>query len=71
MWYRIAKSAKWQSVVDVKQSFSSADPVSPFTVFNIGGNKFRLIVDINYKKQIIYVRYVLTHADYNKEGWKS
>ena len=40
------------------------------TVFNIGGNKYRLIVKIEYKLQTIYIKHVLTHDEYNKEKWK-
>ena len=42
-----------------------------FTVFNIGGNKYRLVTVIKYRWQVIYVRHVLTHAEYSKERWKS
>ncbi|MGH9845610.1 MAG: type II toxin-antitoxin system HigB family toxin, partial [Blastocatellia bacterium] len=40
------------------------------TVFNIGGNKYRLVVSIDYRKQVIYVKHVLTHSEYDKENWK-
>src|ERR671927_144336 len=70
-WYRIAKQAAWQSITDVRQTWSSADAVGNCTVFNIKGNDFRLITWINYKSQKIFIRYVLTHAEYDKEGWKN
>lgn len=44
--------------------------VGNFTVFNIKGNNYRLIVNINYIKQIIYIKYVLTHTEYDKNYWK-
>ena len=50
--------------------YPKAEAVSNFTVFNIKGNKYRLISSINYEKQIIYVKYVLTHAEYDKDRWK-
>jgi mRNA interferase HigB len=69
-WYRIAKAAKWKSLQDVRQTYASADgvPVEEkiFTVFNIGGNNFRLIVGINYESQRIFVKHVPTHAEYDK-----
>ena len=69
-WYRNAKSAKWKSLQEVRQTYPSADGVSVgekvFTVFNIGGNNFRLIVGINHETERIFVKYVLTHADYDK-----
>ena len=52
-WYRVAKSAKWQNIQDVKQSCSaSADAAGRFTVFNIKGNKYRLIVSIDGTGQL-------------------
>lgn len=70
-WYRTAKSAEWQSLADVRQVDPSADAVGNFTVFNIRDNNYRLIVDIIYVNQRIYIKYVLTHAEYDKEEWKN
>jgi mRNA interferase HigB len=70
-WYLVAKRARWQSLVDVRQDFRHADAVELFTVFNIGGNKYRLVTAIKYRWQVIYVRHVLTHSEYSKEKWKS
>jgi mRNA interferase HigB len=70
-WYRIARKAEWRSLMDVRKIFPSADGVGKYTVFNIKGNTFRLIAEINYSTGRIYIRHVLTHAAYNQEGWKS
>jgi len=70
VWFRIAKRALWQNLTDVRKTFASADSVSRWTVFNIKGNRYRLITEINYKFQRIYVRHVLTHAEYDQEEWK-
>ena len=69
-WYRIAKRAKWRSLEEVRQVLPSADPVERFTVFNIRGNAFRLIAEINYRTGRLYIRHVLTHAAYDRGGWK-
>ena len=73
-WYRTAKSARWKNLQEVRQTWSSADGVpvgdKVFTVFNIGGNSFRLITGINYDSQTIFIKHVLTHAEYDKEEWK-
>ena len=53
----------------VKRS-PSADYVDGLTVFNIGGNKYCLIASIHYNRRKVYIRNVLTHADYDREGWK-
>lgn len=70
VWYRIAKRAEWRSLEDVRAVLPSADGVGGFTVFNIKGNAFRLIVEINYKTGRLFVRHVLTHAEYDRGGWK-
>jgi mRNA interferase HigB len=49
----------------------TAEAVGNFTVFNIKGNKYRLILDIDYEEQVAYFKYFLTHAEYNKEQWKN
>jgi mRNA interferase HigB len=69
-WYRVAKKARWSNLVDVRRNFPSADAVGRRTVFNIKGNSYRLITEIFYESQVILVRAVLTHAEYDKEGWK-
>lgn len=61
IYVRLLK-AVWINLVDVQKVFSSAEAVGNFTVFNIKGNKYRLIVSIDYTKQLIFIKYVLTHA---------
>jgi mRNA interferase HigB len=69
-WYRQAKIAKWKSFPEVRDIFPSADLVNNFIVFNICGNKYRLITLIDFQAGIIFIRKVLTHADYDKNQWK-
>jgi mRNA interferase HigB len=69
-WHRIATAARWNSLADVKQDFLHADYVAPFTVFNVGGNKYRVVVTIKYRWQMVYVRHVLTHQEYDLGKWK-
>jgi mRNA interferase HigB len=70
-WFRIAKRAEWKSIVDVRKTYPSADPAGKYTIFNIKGNAYRLIVEINYHTQRIFIRHVLTHREYDEERWKS
>ncbi|NCR02208.1 MAG: type II toxin-antitoxin system HigB family toxin [Microcystis aeruginosa L211-11] len=58
-WYKIASKAIWYNLVEVQTVFPKAEAVGNFTVFNIKGNSYRLI------------KYVLTHAEYDKEQWKN
>jgi len=69
-WYRIVKQSKITSFSKLREIFPSADKVGSLTVFNIGGNKIRLIAAIHYNTQCLYIRYVFTHKEYDKEKWK-
>ena len=69
-WYRIAKKAVWKNLMDVKRVFPTADKVGKFTAFNIKGNAYRMITEINYRSGRIFLRGVLTHAEYSKGEWK-
>jgi mRNA interferase HigB len=73
-WYRIAKSAKWKSLEEVRRTYSHADgvPVEErvYTVFNISGNSYRLVTEVFYEDQTILVRHILTHAEYDRGAWK-
>jgi mRNA interferase HigB len=66
-WYREAKAADWHTPQDIKTRYRSADFLpGNRVVFNIGGNKYRLVVKIAYVPGVVYVRFVGTHAEYNK-----
>ncbi|MBD2453450.1 type II toxin-antitoxin system HigB family toxin [Nostoc sp. FACHB-87] len=69
-WFQAASKANWANLIEVQTVYPKAEAVSNFTVFNIKGNKYRLITSINYEKQVIYIKYVLTHANYDKDDWK-
>jgi mRNA interferase HigB len=74
-WYRTAMKAQWANIQDVRATYAHADAVivasgRTVTVFNFGGNKYRLVVDILYEVEVIYVCLVLTHSEYTKDRWK-
>jgi len=69
-WYRILKHSTVVSFVELKNIFPSVDKVGKLTVFNIGGNKARIIASIHYNTQKLYIRHVLTHKEYDKNKWK-
>lgn len=70
-WYRIASKAPWQNLLEVQQTYKTAEAVGNFTVFNIKGNSYRLIADVIYTRQTIYIKYIFTHAEHDKGGWKN
>ena len=69
-WYRIVSKSDFANFAELRLTFPSADQVSDLTVFNISGNKFRLIAAIHYNRQILYVRAILSHTEYNKNKWR-
>ena len=69
-WYRIAKKGHFANFAELKASFGSVDYVKGKHVFDIGGNKFRLITAIHFDQQRVFVRHVMTHAEYDKGAWK-
>lgn len=69
-WLKIAQEAAWTSLDDVRKSWRDTDAVAGHTVFNIKGNRYRLIARVNYSSQTVIIEQILTHAEYDKENWK-
>ena len=69
-WYRIVKAAEYTSFVELREHFRSADYVDGFVVFNISGNKYRLIAAIHFNRQKVFIRHILTHQEYDRDEWK-
>jgi mRNA interferase HigB len=66
-WYKEAEHARWHSFEEIKQRYSSADPLPDHrVVFNIKGNSYRLIVQIHYNTGVVYIRFAGTHAEYDQ-----
>jgi len=66
-WYRYALNADWQTPADVKREFRNASILKDGrVVFNIAGNKYRLVVWINYAYRVVYIRFIGTHTEYDK-----
>lgn len=68
-WISLVKSCDWSNWGDVKATYGSASKVGNCVVFNIGGNKFRLITHINYARRKVFVRRILTHKEYDRRDW--
>ena len=65
-WHAEAKTAEWSTPADVKAEYGSASVLkNGRVVFNIGGNKHRLVVHINYATAIVYIRFIGTHKEYD------
>ncbi len=70
-WFKIVQRTDFKSFADLRSTFPSADLVGDLVVFNIGGNKYRLIASIHFNRSKIYIRHILTHREYDKGDWKS
>jgi mRNA interferase HigB len=55
----------------VKQSFNTADFLAPHVVFDVGGNKYRLVAGMNFTRRVLFIRCIMTHKEYVKGAWKS
>jgi mRNA interferase HigB len=74
-WLRNARGATWESIADVREIYPHADPVEVqsgkiVVVFNVRGNRYRLITAVHYNRQVIYTLRFMTHAEYSKDRWK-
>ena len=70
-WYKAMKQHNFSSFAELKTIFASADKVGKLTVFNIGGNKVRLIAAVHYNTCRVYIRAVLTHNEYDLNKWRT
>lgn len=69
-WYRLVLQARWRNLAEARTVFPHADPVGDLTVFNIAGNKYRLVARVNYRTRKVFVRAILTHGVYGLGRWK-
>jgi mRNA interferase HigB len=67
-WITVVRLVRWRNFPDLKRTFPAADYVAPYVVFNIGGNKFRLVAIVIFSAGIVRVEKVMTHKQYDR--WK-
>jgi mRNA interferase HigB len=70
VWYSLMKKNEFQDFAGLKIAFGAVDRVKPLYVFDIGGNKYRLVAAVHFNRSIVYVRHILTHKEYDEEKWK-
>jgi mRNA interferase HigB len=70
-WYALARDAEWENFAQLRADFPSADRVGKHIVFDIGGNKYRLITAIHFNTGKVFLRFVLTHKEYDDGRWKN
>ena len=69
-WRQAVIDSSWCNFFDVRNSFRSADYYKGAVIFDVGGNKYRLIATIHYRKKIVYVDKIMTHLEYSTDKWK-
>ncbi|MGS0741350.1 type II toxin-antitoxin system HigB family toxin [Glaciimonas sp. GG7] len=69
-WRKIIETNLIANTNEMKRCINAVDIVGEYHVFNIGGNKYRLIAFIKYSAQLCYIKHVLTHKEYDKGAWK-
>ena len=70
VWFDTAVEAEWRNIEDVRKSFPATDMTGDLAIFNIRGNRYRLIVRMGFQYKRVYVKEFLTHAEYDKGRWK-
>lgn len=69
-WIKTVQPADWSKFADVKETFGNADYHQDFVIFNVGGNNFRIVAIVEYKKHIVFISAVLSHAEYDvHQNW--
>lgn len=69
-WYKIVRHTEFHSLIDFREVFPATDDVDGLYVFNIGGNKFRLVAEIEFRWQKVFIKGVMTHDEYDRGAWK-
>jgi mRNA interferase HigB len=69
-WFDAARAASWRSLEEVRGTYPATDMVGALAVFNIKGNRYRLIARMAFRNRRIYIKGFLTHAEYTKGAWK-
>lgn len=70
-WFTVVKHNKFANFADLKRTFKSVDKVGKLFVFDIAGNKLRLIASIHFNRQRLYIRHILTHKEYDEGKWRN
>ncbi len=69
-WYKVTRTADWKSFADVRDTWKRSDVVGRSVVFDISHNRCRLIATIKYRWKMVYIRHILSHAEYDKKEWQ-
>ena len=69
-WFKAMKRSEFKNFIELRSAFPTADKVGDLIVFNIGGNKYRIIASVHFNRGKVYIRHILTHSEYDRGAWK-
>ena len=70
-WMSVVKKANWDIFSDIRATFNHADVCGNCVIFDVGGNKYRIIGKVGYRVKLVFIRFVMTHKEYDENKWKS
>ena len=69
-WIKVVEKAAWNNFSDIRKTFNHADVYKNCVIFDIGGNKYRVIAKPAYRTKLLFIRFVLTHKEYDEKKWQ-
>lgn len=69
-WIAVVKKADWHTFSDIRQTFNHSDVYKNCTIFDVGGNQYRIIGKVAFRIKVVFIRFVLTHSEYDEDKWK-
>lgn len=69
-WLKVMRHTNFKNLAELRAAFPTADNVDDWIVFNVGGNKYRLVSSVHFNRGKVYVRYIMTHQEYDRGRWK-
>ena len=69
-WIAIVRNAEWNNFADIRRTFNHSDVFGTCTIFDVGGNKYRIVAKSAFGIKALFIRAVLTHAEYDRKDWQ-
>lgn len=70
-WIKTIRPADWNNFSDVRKTFNHSDVFGNCVIFDVGGNKYRIIAKVAFQIKVVFIRFVLTHKEYDEKKWQT
>jgi len=70
IWIAVVRNAEWSTFADIRRTFNHSDVYGTCTIFDVGGNKYRIVAKAAFGIRALFIRAVLTHEEYDRKGWQ-